>query len=284
MKVFPCAAVVLALFLAAPVAAQGVSAGCQSAMRSGWPVASKAMEDKDWKAAIAALAPLEIACASDPQALWLLDTVHAEGELRLGDSPAALARLDGINVPPYASIYATNRWVYLSASEATGDQARFNAARDGFVNAHAQAMIARPGVRRVESFETPAATVIAFQGDIQNGPFIRKIVFVAVPKAGGWPATLTVTDDRMSAALLGGNANKPVLMIDVYDCRGQALLKAHDLMRGGKLDYQAAKAVAVETFSDAKAFEAFGVEKPPHFCGFETYLMPGFASSDGGGS
>ena len=280
MKAVLCAAALLAL-LAAPAAAQGVSDGCKAAMRTGWPVASKAMGGSDWKAAVEGLKPLEAACASDPQALWLLETVHAEAELRLGDPHASVRRLDGVQVPADASIYATNRWVYLSASEAAGDQTRFNAARDGFVAAHDQAMTARAGVTRVEVFETPAAKVWAYRGDIQNGAFIRKMVFVAVPKAGGWPATLTVTDDRLSAALLGDNANKPLLMLDVYDCRGQALLTPHDLMRGGKLDYQAAKAVAVATFSDAKGFVAFGVEKPPHFCDFETYLMPGFASSTG---
>lgn len=279
MRGLTLAAATLAL-LAPPAAAQGVSDTCKAAIKSGWPAVSKATESGNWKVALAKLGPLDIACAADPPAIWLFTTVRAEGELRLGDAHAALTRLEAIAVPTDADVYPSNRWVYLAVSEAVGDQARFTAALDGFISAHDKAMTARKGVTRIETFETPAAKVWAYQGDIQNGPFLRKMVFVAVPKAGGWPASISVADDQMSAALLGDRAKAPVLTVDAYNCEDQALLYERPFMRDGKLDYQAAKSAVIERFSRPDAFQAFGSARPPHFCAFESFVLPGY--SDGG--
>src|ERR1700760_1841492 len=128
MRLFLFAAAALAL-VATPAAAQSVSEGCKAAMKPGWPVVGKAMDGGDWKAALEGLKPLEAACASDPQVIWLLGTVHAESDLRLGDAHASLARLETFTVPPDAFIYPANRWVYLAASEAIGGPGGFTAGR-----------------------------------------------------------------------------------------------------------------------------------------------------------
>ncbi|MBS0295462.1 MAG: hypothetical protein JSR45_04060 [Proteobacteria bacterium] len=262
---------------AAPAQSAPLSEGCRAAMKEGWPKVSDVTGKGDWSAGLERLAPLEAACANDAGAMELLSTVHAEGDLRLDRPAQARVRLEQLPITPASGLYPTNRWVLLSTLEASADKAAFAAARDAFLEAHDAALSAR--MKRVEILETPTAKVWAYQGEILNGPFVRRVVFVAAPKDGGWPATLAITEDKAVAALLGGKGPAP-LLIDLYNCKSQALVGDAGRDHRGQIDYAAARAKAEALFSDASVFQSFGKQEHARFCGFEPYLLPGFDTGD----
>ena len=254
---------------------------CGNAMDADLQAMLEASKAGDTARAAAKAEALETACAADLVGRPLIAVLHAQIDLQRGDAAAVTRRLDALGLPSSPGMYAMDRWLYLAAAEATGDKARFLIARDEFLARHDREMVARTGVRRIEVFETPAATVYAYEGAVRTGPFMRRMVLVASPKNGGWPAAIAVTDEaRLDAA--PGAASNNALVTDLYDCRTKSVVAPGDIIKAGKIDYAVVKAFALKAFSDPAAFRPFQVPDKPKICAFQGFVAPGFAPQEAG--
>lgn len=249
---------------------------CRSALRAQWAAIGEAMGGSDMTPVLKGLAQVEVACEGDAQVQPLLTTMHAEADLRDGRPQAALDRLETRPVDPTARLWTTSRWVQLSALEMVGDIDGFNQARDRFLTAHDRALTSGPNaMKKVERFETPLAVVDAYEGRIQNGDFVRLIVFIASPKAGGMPVTLAVGLDPMTDMIAG--RGKTHYFLDLYPCDSHVTMDIIERKpKDGPPPYAEMKARATTLFSGADIFPPFAKRDVYRFCAFESFMLPGF--------
>lgn len=259
---------------AVDTAKPAIGEGCRAVLKRDWPEVRKRMA-AGWKDVAAALDPIDQACAGDPSVMVLLGSVRAEAELQTGHAAEAADRLSRLDVPADHGLWPTTRWVHLAALEVTGDAERFRAVRDELLAADDRRLSARVGVRKVERFETPVAVVDAYQGDFKQGSFVRHMVFVAAPKNGGMPVTMTLTSDPTAAAIAPGRGE--VDFYDLYPCEGHSTLDIVERGKSSPPDYASVKARAEKLFSDAATFKPFAKREQWRYCGFETYMLPGFS-------
>ncbi|MFZ5670982.1 MAG: hypothetical protein ACOY4K_15950 [Pseudomonadota bacterium] len=273
-----------ALATSAPDVAPAGAPDCRSAVRETWPRLSGALRDAAAApAALGELDRLDPLCADDPGIFGLLTGVRADLLLTSGRADAAVRRLTDHPLPRDHSLWPTTRWTLLSALEVTGDAARFRAVRDDLLAAHDLALTTgEPAMRRVERFETPLAVVDVYEGEIDNGPFVRTLVFVAAPKDGGMPATLSVgldpAADMIAGGLRGGSGGGKTYFLDFYPCDRHATLGVIAREAGaGPPPYADMKGRAGELFASPETFPAFVRRETPRLCAFEAFMMPGFA-------
>jgi hypothetical protein len=284
------AAVILALALsgapepmsAAPQAPQAeeptLSAACRQALQRDW---DKLSSEADDGRAVVLISGLETACSADREALGLLMGFHAEIDLKAGRYAEAVGRLERAPLRPADGIWPTTRWTYLTLLEMTGDAEAFRRVRDELVAAHDKALQthARHRMRRVERFETPAAMVDAYEGAAQQGSFRRLAVFVATPKNGGMPVTMTLTRSMGVEALLGDRGGA-AYFFDLYPCGSHVNLGMPRGTAARPPSYATAKAKAKEVFERPDAFPAFVRREEPRACGFASYMLPGFDAAE----
>jgi hypothetical protein len=207
----------------------------------------------------------------------MLQGYHSEIDFRAGRYAEAAARIERAPLSETDSIWPTTRWTYLASLEMTGDAATFRRVRDAFVAVHDRELQAHPRhrMRKVERFETPEAFVDAYEGTAQQESFRRLAVFVATPKNGGMPVTLTLTRSMGVEALLG-ESGQAAYFLDLYPCGGHVTLEPLGGTPERPPSYALARAKAREVFSSAQTFPAFAKRDEARFCAFESYMMPGF--------
>lgn len=249
------AALALALVAQAPER----SAACQGAISADWSDAATAFDEGRYEAAEGLLAGVEQACAADALELSLTRTLMADLALRRGDAPTALQRLDAAQTSPEDRFWPVGRWLEMAAHRALGDEAGFRRAW-GELLAEAEGGMAARGMVEVEVFDTPAARVRAYAGGegVPHGVFVRRMVFVAEPRALEWPQSLMLTRSpasQMMAELEDGEALADALFVDGYTCWSHATMDIVD-GQGPAAAYPALRARALEAFSDPARFAA----------------------------
>lgn len=246
-----------------------ISAGCRDSLDREW---AALVASRDDATSVARLETMERACAADREARGLLYAFHAELDLRAGRYAEGVRRMETSGLREDDIVWPTSRWTYLALTEMTGDAVRFRQVRDELLAVHDRALQSHPRhhMRKVEHFETAYAAVDAYEGEAKQGLFARSIVFVASPRNGGMPVTLTVTRSLGVESILGG---KPAYFFDLYPCDGHATLAG-----GGSRQptYRDARRRAAEVFGDAETFPAFQQRAEMRFCAFESYMLPGF--------
>lgn len=259
---------------AQPEERRPLSAGCRQALERDW---GKLSSERDDARAVALVEGLETACAGDREALAMLAGFHAEIDFRAGRYAEAAARIERAPLHDTDPIWSTTRWTWMASLEMTGDAAAYRRVRDAFVAVHDRELQAHPRhrMRKVERFETPAAFVDAYEGLAQQGSFRRLAVFVAAPKNGGMPVTLTLTRSMGVEALMG-ESGQAAYFLDLYPCGGHATLEPLGGTPERPPSYAVARAKAMEVFSSAQTFPAFARREEARFCAFESYMMPGF--------
>jgi len=263
---------------ATPPVASEPSAACRAAFERDWPKVGEARKAGKFDDGVRVVSAMEAACADHAGLTALLLTVHAELDLFAGRYAEAADRAAGAPVSPQSELWSTNRWVQLAALEMTGDAARFLAVRDEMLAAHDRALVGhgRHRMRKVERFETAAAVVDAYEGVALQDTFRRHYVFVAAPKNGGMPVTLSLTRSLAMEFLMPSEGRTATYIYDLYPCDLHATM---DMVEGAKDKppaYDKVKARALKTLDAADTFKPFAKRDEPRFCAFESYMLPGF--------
>lgn len=268
------------LLLAALLAAETPSPGpqppdsCRPVYELRQNNLAQELQQGDWTHLEADLTAIEDACDHRP-VLQLVEAMRAEMRLRQGQPAKALEVLDASPVTISAQLAAYASWVRLGALEALGRTSDLLALRNKMVAANDAALAdakAAYGLHKVERIETPTAVIEAYQGEARQGPFIRRYVFTATPKAAGLPATLTLTSDP-TANLVAPGAE--TYFFDLYMCGGQGLLGQTTATKGQAPDYQAVKAKALAGLADVRIYALKGPKDPPRVCAFPEFILPG---------
>lgn len=263
----------------APAAADtGPSAACRSAVDRDWPRVGEARKEGRYDEGVRLVTAMETACADHAGAMGLLGTLHAELDLLAGRHAEAADRAARAPLSPEDSIWPTNRWVQLAALEMTGDADRFRVVRDEMLAVHDAALVShgRHRMKKVERFETSGAVVDAYEGLAEQDMFRRHYVFVAAPKNGGMPVTLSLTRSMAVEFLMPSKGNTTTYIYDLYPCEMHATLDMVDGRKDKAPAYDKVKARALKTLESPDTFKPFARRDEPRFCAFESYMLPGF--------
>jgi hypothetical protein len=199
--------------------------------------------------------------------------------LKQGQPAKALELLNAnpVTISPQLASYAT--WVKVGTLEALDRREELAALRTRMVQTN-DAALADPkngyNLHKLERIETPIAVIQAYQGQTRQGPFIRRYVFTATPKAPGLPASVTLTSDPAASALDPAN---PTYFVDLYMCSGQALAGQITAKDGAAPDYASVKARALAALADGRIYALKGPKDPPRVCAFPEFILPGLVPS-----
>jgi hypothetical protein len=233
-------AIALSTFAASASAADNkVSEACRVAMARDWSKVAGLQSQAAMKAALPLFSNLRAACANDETALDDLSLAEGTDQFDLENAAAAIAALDMHKPGPANMDFAQAEWLYLSATQATGDAARFLKERDLFIAAHSAALLKHPGISKLPGFETPLAKVDAYRTKDPAKPF----VFIASPKDGGEPASMVAQFDFPVRG-------KSYFTYTAYACWLSSPEGGGELPDGKQPDYADVKAAVVKAFSE----------------------------------
>jgi hypothetical protein len=264
-----------------PTPAQSSAEACRAAYQAREKDLGDELEAASWDRLDPDLSTVESACQGRPF-LQVLRTMRAEMQLRQGQPDKALAMLDANPVTASPQLAAYAQWIRLGALEGLDRQDDLVVQRDRMVQANDRTL-GDPGrgyeLQKVEQIDTPLAVIEAYKGRLPQGPFVRRFIFTARPKAAGMPASVTLTTDG-SAAPPGEKGE--VFIVDLYSCAGQAPLGQVAAADGQREpDYQAIKAKALAALGEAQAYALKNPKDPPRICAFPEFILPGMFPSPG---
>ncbi|WP_369058295.1 hypothetical protein ABOZ73_11535 [Caulobacter sp. 73W] len=263
----------LAQGAAAPAPAQ-ITPACASAFRSQLPAVSQAIGRQAFDAARTQLdAIAQGPCKDDPAAAQVLPAYAADLSLRQMKFVQAVKEATSAQMSPQHPLWPFKQLTLIAAHNGLGDKDAANRQLVTLLTAHNRTLAAR--MKPVERFETDTALVQSFEGELDQGIFKRRLVFVAAPKAGGMPQTLMLTINTEADKLRPQDPDRP-WFIDHYACHGRTTVEIIMAPRSAPgPDYETVKAKVIAALrrppgGDGKA----GPGLPA--CTLSQYVLPGF--------
>jgi hypothetical protein len=264
------------LFAATSLAQRAISAEdphanlsetCRTAMARDWrSVVQGNWSDDTLKNSISTLVRLEANCSEDPRALMDIASLHAKLDLLTNDPAGAISLLEKYPAPKESDRDVENQWIYLGAAERLKDAVRFRTARDAFLQAHEARLLSRPGVRKIEHFQTTLADVDVWMSAWPN----MRILFIASPKDGAmWRSVVFHLSGESSPG-------KVWVSVDLNMCSQSWNNDWKEFGYSESIPYDTAKTRALELLSEKGAFSPLWDENIDTGCTLSAELAPAF--------
>jgi hypothetical protein len=256
---------VLATCWAMAAAAQGPAPSgdaCLTAAQAHWDGAMQHYRAHEVPQAIADVDPVVTACGDDPRAA-VPRLLRADLALRSNEPQRALDMLESGPPQPNNGLV---RWTRMTAHAQLHHDEQVNALAQSLV-ADSGAALERQGLRHVETFEASGYSIAGYEGQLNQGSFIRYAIFLIRPLAGGMPLSIAISRDAFD---LPGPVS---YFSDFYFCAGHATLEQFESARPP--NYRRARA-ALDSWvahQDGNAVSAF--TESDGVCAFPSYITPG---------
>lgn len=260
---------------AASGAAPEISPPCRHALDADWSTTAKAMGEKRYADADAAAERIAAKCQADGPVLATLTTVRADVAVRTAKARQAISLIEAAPPSETNPVWVYNRFVYLAALKATGDDPRFMAERDRLVSANDARMLAGDDWMKQERFETPAAVVDAYRRRTRKGD-PNDTLFIATPKTPLMPASYQVNEGGLGGLIsaLNGKPDERDELGDLNQC------EMHASLAPVRANYASWRAEAVKLFSDPKTFSASAMSD--QLCPGWTFIFPALVPAGAG--
>lgn len=196
-----------------------LSSACESEMTSATGQFNDAFKANDWKGALAIASAAAEICRNDRLAMDVLDTMRADASLRDGDPTGVIAILKSPGVGEESAFWLQSRFVEIAALKKLGMEADYLAVRNELLAATERQLTtgSQPYMVKVERFATGYATVDAYE-EIPRGRVLREVLFLASPKDGSMPVSISV-----SFRMQGAKQGRPLGDMDMTFCHGNEL-------------------------------------------------------------
>lgn len=213
-------------------------------------------------------------CKDDPAAAQTLPIYAADLSLREGKFAQAIKEAGTSSAPQQHPLWPFKQLTVIAAHNALGQTDAANRQLAALLEAHARVLSAK--MKPVEVFKTDTGLVQSFEGQLDQGIFKRKFVFVAAPKAGGTPQTLMLTINTQADALRPQDPDRP-WFVDHYACHTRAtveIIMAPRAAPGPHYETVKTKVVALSTpfGDDGKASPGLPA------CPLAQYVLPAYFS------
>ncbi|MES1198467.1 MAG: hypothetical protein ABUS48_00605 [Pseudomonadota bacterium] len=229
-----------------------------------WRAATEAYQAQRFDLAIPELDLVITQCGDDPSATTS-HAMRAQIALIQNDNQHALDTLGDIAAPG-APLGSYGVWLKL--------QALIRLHRDAEVSELAHTLLAASdaaitasgfGMQKVESFDSNGYSITSYQGQFNQGPFVRYYEFLMLPDAGGLPLSIVLSKDASAAA------RETDYFVDLYECSGHYTLDV--VTPHGAMTYAQARAGIERALSDRHAVSA--TTSRNGLCIFTPYITPG---------
>ncbi|MDG2521272.1 hypothetical protein P7B02_06925 [Caulobacter segnis] len=253
-----------------------ITPACAEGFRTLLPVVGRAMEKQTFADARTKLDSIAAGpCKDDPAAAQTLPIYAADLSLREGKFAQAIKEAGSSSAPPQHPLWPFKQLTVIAAHNALGETDAAKRQLVVLLQAHFLALSAK--MKPLELFKTDTFLVQGFEGLLDQGIFKRKFVFVAVPKDGGMPQTLMLTNNIQLDSLEPENPDRP-WMLDRYACHTRTTVKVFVAPRTTPgPDYETVKAEVITALSEPFGEHRKAAPGVPA-CGFAEYVLPGYFS------
>lgn len=186
------------------------------------------------------------------------------------DYAGALRVLGDMDRPMANALGPLPSFIALRATAELKDAAGYSRERQRLVDGIEQRLTnpSAPKAKLLERFSLDGNRVSAFEGEYQNGPFVRHITFLIQASEPFSPLRTVMLTTSPASALLGG---PPVFILDEYTCGLHATL---EIISGPKPTYDVVRKKLEHRLAEGSTSPAEGADG--ELCGFSSYVAPGF--------